>query len=96
LVAIETMMNESFWGDLKGHFENSKVKFKNHDHRNVDKRVTVAVRCRPLDPREKSLQNKIIVTPRSDGTITMDMTKIIQGMDSVTFAFDFVYGPESR
>lgn len=88
---------EDYWGDLDGYFEACRPKLKNHDHSAVDSHLKVAVRCRPLDAREKAIKNRCIVTPNEGAaTVSLDLTRIVQGMESATFAYDHVYGPESR
>ena len=88
---------EDYWGDLDGYWEACRPKLKNHDHSAVDSHLKVAVRCRPMDARERRLKDRPVVTPHErDGTVTLDLTRIVQGMESATFAYDHVYGPESR
>ena len=90
---------EDYWGDLDGYFEAARPKLKNHDHSSVDSHLKVAVRCRPIDARERALNDRCIVTPHSDLShprVTLDLTRIVQGMESATFAYDHVYGPDSR
>jgi len=85
---------EDFWGDLDGYWEVCRPKLKNHDHSAMDSHLKVAVRCRPLDARERALKDRSVVTPHADGTVTLDLTRIAQGMESATFAYDHVYGPD--
>jgi len=87
---------EDFWGDLDGYFEACRPKLKSHDHSSIDSHLKVAVRCRPIDARERALKDRNIVTPHGDKTVTLDLTRIVQGMESATFAYDHVYGPDSR
>jgi len=85
---------EDFWGDLDGYWVVCRPKLKNRDHSAMDSHLKVAVRCRPLDARERALKDRSVVTPHADGTVTLDLTRIAQGMESATFAYDHVYGPE--
>jgi len=88
---------EDYWGDLDGYFEATRSKLKSHNHSSIDSHLKVAIRCRPIDSRERALNDKCIVTPNSsEGTVTLDLTRIVQGMESASFAYDHVYGPESR
>jgi hypothetical protein len=88
---------EDFWGDLDAYFEVCRPKLFLHDDSSVDSHLKVAVRCRPLDAREKSIKSRCIVTPnQKDATVTVDMTRLVQGIESATFAYDYVYGSDSR
>lgn len=90
------MQDISQWGDLDGYFEACRPKLKTHSSgRSIDSQLTVAVRVRPIDSRETALRDRVIVNPEG-ANLTLDLTKIVQGMESATFAYDHVYGPESR
>ena len=88
------------WGDMNGYFEACRPKLRRQGEQfgaSIDSRLQVAVRCRPLDARERNLGDKDIVATQGDGTtVTLNLRKLVQGTEAATFAFDHVYGPESR
>ena len=90
-------MNDLTWlGDLDGFWDATRAKLKEAHAKIVDSHVKVAVRVRPLDSRERAQLDENVIATHDDGvTLTLDLTRIAQGMQSATFAYDHVYGEDT-
>lgn len=80
---------------LDSYFDAVRAKLhRNAPHLQMNAHVKVAVRVRPLDLRERA-QNDHNIVLCSENTLTLDLTRVVQGMESATFAFDHVYGEDA-
>lgn len=78
------------------YFEAVRPKLHGNHEAKITAHVKVAVRVRPLDPRERAQKDANIIVNNDDGTtLTIDLTRIVQGMESATFAYDHVYGEDA-